>query len=293
LRRRLADELGVDPGGVVRAAHQAILRGLPQRARLSSAPTPVQPDRAHPVPTQLPADVYGFTGRSQEVAHLDALLDDGFAQSAVVIATLHGSPGAGKSSLAVHWGHQVAKRFADGQLYAELGTGAPADVLRSFLLALGVDSGQVPESLVDRSALLRSLLTGRRVLMVLDDADSADQVRPLLPGSRGCAVLITSQNPLPGLVAAEGARPLIVDRLSESDSLTLLQRRLGPARTMAEPRAVREILDRCEGLPVVLVAVATRALTDPRLSLSVLAEELRKGSLPDRWPAETRWQRVS
>jgi DNA-binding SARP family transcriptional activator len=293
LRRQLAEELGVDPGAMVRERHQAILRGLPVRAQPNATPLPAPVERTHPVPTQLPADVYGFTGRSQEIAQLNALLDHGLAQSAVVIAILPGRPGVGKSSLAVHWGHQVAKRFSDGQLYAELGARAPADVLRSFLLALGVDSGQVPDSLVDRSALLRSLLTGRRVLMLLDNARSAEQVRPLLPGSRGCAVLITSQSPLPGLVAAEGARPLIVDRLSESDSLTLLQRRLGPARTMAEPGAVREILERCEGLPAVLVAVATRALTDPRLSLSALAQELRKGYLPDMWSVESPWQQAS
>lgn len=293
LRRQLADELGVDPGAVVRETHQAILRGVPAPAPLSRAALPAQADWAHPVPTQLPADVYGFTGRGPEIAHLDAWLDPDSARSAVVIGIMQGRPGVGKSSLAVHWGHQVAERFPDGQLYARLDDGAPADVLRSFLLALGVERAQMPDLLVDRSALLRSLLTGKRLLMVLDKAPSADQVRPLLPGSRGCAVLVTSRRPLPELVAREGARALVVDRLSEPDSLTLLQRRLGPARTMAEPAAVREILEHCEGLPAVLVAVATSALTDPRLSLSVLAEQLRYGYLPDAWPVEQSWQWAS
>lgn len=293
LRRQLADELGIDPGSLVRERHQAILRGLPPRVQPGPATVPAPADRDRPVPTQLPADVYGFTGRTQEIEHLTALLDHGLAQPAVVIAMLLGRPGVGKSSLAVHWGHQVAKRFSDGQLYAVLGKSAPDDVLHSFLLALGVGAGQVPDSRIDRSALLRSLLTGRQVLMVLDNATSADQVRPLLPGSRGCAALITSQDPLVGLVAAEAARPIIVDRLSDPDALRLLQRRLGPARTMAEPDAVRKILQRCEGLPAVLVAVAARALTDPWLSLSSLAEGLRTGQLPETWSAESPWQQTS
>jgi DNA-binding SARP family transcriptional activator/DNA-binding XRE family transcriptional regulator len=294
LRRQLADELGVDPGGLVRETHQAILRGAPARAQLAPAPPlPTHADISQPVPTQLPADVNGFSGRSEEIAHLDSVLEAGRAQPAVVIATLPGRPGVGKSSLAVHWAHRVAEQFPDGQLYAELGASHVADVVRDFLLALGVGPAQVPDSPVSRSALLRSLLTGKRVLMLLDNAVSTDQVRPLLPGSRGCAVLVTSRGPLSGLVASEGARPLIVDTLPETDSLTLLQRRLGAARAMAEPGAMREILSLCEGLPAALAAVATRALTDPRLSLSVLAKELREGYLPDMWETESSVRHIS
>lgn len=293
LRKQLCNELGVDPGTVARETHQAILRGAPVRSLPGPAPRQTHVTPPHPVPTQLPSDIYGFTGHCEEIAHLDTVLEQGLAQPAVTIATLLGRPGIGKSSLAMHWGHRVAERFPDGQLYVELGASDPAEVLRSFLLALGVGGSQVPDSLVSRSALLRSLLTGMQALMVLDDAASADQVRPLLPGSRGCVVLVTSRDSLSGLVAAEGARPLLVDTLSEAESLTLLQRRLGPARAVAEPDAMREILARCEGLPAALVAVATRALTDPRLPLSVLADELREGYLPDMWQAEAPWRHVS
>ncbi|MDK0524143.1 BTAD domain-containing putative transcriptional regulator [Streptomyces sp. ML-6] len=294
LRGQLAEELGVDPGELVRETHQAILRGVPARAQLVSVP-PLQAGTvpSQPVPAQLPADVNGFSGRREELAHLDALGEQGEAQSAVMIVTLPGRPGVGKSSLAVHWAHRVAERFPDGQLYAELGDSCSADVVRDFLLALGVGAGQVPDSLAGRSALLRSLLTGKRVLMVLDNAVSTDQVRPLLPGSRGCVALVTSRDPLTGLVASEGARPLIVDALPEADSLTLLQRRLGAARAMAEPKAVREILALCEGLPAALVAMATRALTDPRLSLTALAKELREGYLPTTWEVDSPLRHIS
>ncbi|WP_052309126.1 BTAD domain-containing putative transcriptional regulator [Saccharomonospora cyanea] len=290
LRRALASELGVDPGVLVRETHQAILLGEPAPAQLTVVPPQSAPVANHPVPTQLPADVYGFTGRAREIAHLDAVLADGRRQPTVVVAALLGRPGVGKTSLAVHWAHRIAHQFGDGQLYAELGGADPADVLRGFLLSLGVPPSQVPESLANRAALYRSLLTGKEMLVVLDNAVNADQVRSLLPGSPGCVVLVTSRDPLVGLVTAEGARPLTVEALTEADALTLLHRRLGPARMMAEPDVAREIVARCEGLPAALAAVATRAITDTQLPLAILAEELRGTALPGTWQGKTPWR---
>ncbi|WP_255534972.1 BTAD domain-containing putative transcriptional regulator [Saccharomonospora sp. NB11] len=285
LRRALSAELGVDPGVLVRETHQAILLGEPTPAQLTVVPPQSTTTVAkQPVPTQLPADVYGFTGRARELAHLDAVLDDGRRQPTMVVAALLGRPGVGKTSLAVHWAHRIARHFSDGQLYAELGCADPADVLRNFLLSLGVPPNQVPESLANRAALYRSLLTGREMLVLLDNAKNADQVRSLLPGSPGCVVVVTSRDPLAGLVTAEGARPLTVEALTEADALTLLHRRLGPARMMAEPEVAREIVARCEGLPAALAAVATRAITDTQLPLASLAEELRGTAATGTWP---------
>ncbi|MGX7673340.1 tetratricopeptide repeat protein [Plantactinospora sp. DSM 117369] len=285
-RQRLADDLGVDPGAALRGLHVAILRGELDRA----APAPLAvaaPDRR--VPAQLPPDVYGFAGRSNELDQLDTILDAAAEQpTAVVISALSGTAGVGKTALAVHWAHRVADRFGDGQLYVNLrgfdpggSVMNPAEAVRGFLDAFAVPPQQIPAGLDAQIGLYRSLLAGRRVLVVLDNVRDADQVRPLLPGAPGCLVVVTSRNQLSGLVAAEGARPIALDLLSVDEARQLLTRRLGAARVAVELPAVDEIIARCARLPLALAIVAARAAIDPRLPLATLAGELRdaRGSL--------------
>jgi DNA-binding SARP family transcriptional activator len=273
IRDRLGYELGVEPGAELRAAHLRVLR--------QELTTPGGP--AFPVPAQLPADVATFTGRAAYLRRLDALLPSpGGPTGAVVISAIDGTAGIGKTALAVHWAHQVRDRFPDGQLYVNLhgfhpdkAPTSPAEALRGFLDALGVPPHRVPADPQAQSALYRSLLADRRVLVLLDNARDADQVRPLLPGSPGCLVLATSRNQLPGLVAAESAHPVTLDLLSSAEATDLLTRRLTAGRVSAEPRAVHSIIASCARLPLALTIVAARAVIRPELSLTALARELR------------------
>ncbi|MEH1128707.1 tetratricopeptide repeat protein [Micromonospora sp. CPCC 206061] len=232
-------------------------------------------------PHQLPADVYGFTGRSDQLAELDKLLDG----PGVVVAAVSGTAGVGKTTLAVHWAHRVADRFPDGQLYVNLRgfdpAGAPLDpsaAVRGFLVALGVPAKQVPADLGEQTAQYRSLLATRRVLVLLDNAHDAAQVRPLLPGSPGCVVVITSRNRLTGLVATDGARPVPLHLMSAGEARELIARRLSADRVAAEPAAVAEIVARCSGLPLALAIAAARAATDSDLPLARLAAELDRAT---------------
>ncbi|MCY1138022.1 tetratricopeptide repeat protein [Actinoplanes sp. Pm04-4] len=217
--------------------------------------------------TQLPPDVHSFTGRADELARLDALLAGSGTRPAVaVISALSGMAGIGKTSLAVHWAHRVAAQFPDGQLYVNLRgfdpSGRvmdPADAIRGFLDALGVAPGQIPASPDAQAARYRSLLAGRRVLVVLDNARDAEQVRALLPGSPTALVLVTSRNQLTGLLATDGAHPLNLGALSPRESRDLLNDRLGIERVDAEPGAVPEIVAACAGLPLALSIAAARA----------------------------------
>lgn len=275
LRRRLAEELGVIPGPVLREAHEAILRGdtdVTDPLRRPASPLPV--------PRQLPADVRGFTGRIEETAWLDVtLLDDPPGDAAV--AVLSGTVGVGKSALAVHWAHRVAGDFEDGQLYADLGgygsgpAAEPTEVLKGFVRALGVPADRVPAEENERAALYRSLLADRRMLIVLDDARDAAQVRPLLPGASRSRVLVTGRGRLRGLVALDGAVPRTLDRLSMAEARRLLSVRIGQPRVAAQVPAVDQIVVGCAGLPLALVTVAAHAAVHPGFSLSVLAGELR------------------
>lgn len=268
-RRRLADTLGLDPGPELRALHAEILNG--ERANRP---------QAREVPAQLPRDVPGFTGRTAELAQLDAIESSG-----APITVLVGTAGVGKSALAVHWAHQARSRFPDGQVYVNLrgfGPGisamTPADAIHGFLDAFGVEPGRIPVSLDAQAALYRSLLADRKVLVLLDNARDAEQVRPLVPGSPGSLVLVTSRHQLTGLVATEGARPITLDLLPADDARELLARRLGTEfddRLEAEPLAVEEILTRCARLPLALAIVSARAATEPGLPLASIAEQLR------------------
>ena len=273
-RARLRDEVGDEPGPDLRELHQRVLRRDPELTRVVPA-APV------PVPRQLPARTPFFVGREDKLAQLGKLVDtqDG---DTVVISAIDGTAGIGKTALAIHWAHEVADRFPDGQLYVNLRgfhlAGPPmdpAEALRGFLDALGVAPERVPATRDTQAALYRSLLAGRRVLVVLDNARDPDQVRPLLPGSPGCVAVVTSRSGLASLVAQEGACPVTLDALSHGEAVALLTRRLGCERVTAELDAVRELVDRCARLPLALAIVAARAAGDERFPLRALAAELR------------------
>ncbi|HKS98243.1 MAG TPA: tetratricopeptide repeat protein, partial [Rugosimonospora sp.] len=238
------------------------------------------------VPAQLPPTLRAFTGRRRELARLDALLSrppggDPRQQPAVVVSAVSGTAGIGKTSLALHWAHQVASQYPDGQLYVNLcgfhPTAEPVDAaeaVRGFLDALGVPPQRVPSGIDGQIGLYRSLLAGKRVLVLLDNAATADQVRPLLPGAAGCLVVVTSRNQLTGLVATDGAYPLTLDLLTRQEARQLLAARLGADRVAAEAEAVEQIVAGCAGLPLALAIAAARAAHQPRTPLAVLAKEL-------------------
>jgi transcriptional regulator with XRE-family HTH domain/tetratricopeptide (TPR) repeat protein len=239
------------------------------------------------VPRQLPTRVPHFAGRAGELAQLDGVLDAAASDQAagatgVVISAIGGTAGVGKTALALHWAHRVAHRFPDGQLYANLrgfdaGHGKPAepaDVLRGFLDALGVHPERLPADVEGLAGLYRSVLAGRRMLVLLDNAADAAQVRPLLPASPECLVIVTSRRELAALAAGEGARLLQLDVLSEQEANELLVARLGKERAAGEPWAVTELAALCARLPLALSVVVARAAASPKLPLSSLAAEL-------------------
>ncbi|GAB3973525.1 BTAD domain-containing putative transcriptional regulator [Plantactinospora veratri] len=276
LRGRLADELGTEPSAELRAAHQAILRGE------HSVPSPTAaPARSawpgYPHPAQLPAAVPTFTGRRDALAVLDCLLP---GQGEPSIAIVSGTAGVGKTALAVHWARRVAARFPDGQLYVDLRgfddshrVVRPAAVVRQFLLALGVPTERVPEDPETQVALYRSLLAGKQVLVLLDNARDCTQVRPLLPGGAPAFCLVTSRNQLTPLVAVEGAHPVVLDLLSAVEAHELLVSRLGAERVEAEPAAAEQIVAGCARLPLALSIAAARA-RQSGFPLGMLAEGL-------------------
>jgi DNA-binding SARP family transcriptional activator/tetratricopeptide (TPR) repeat protein len=272
-RDRLADELGLDPGAGLHRLHQAMLRGEPLAAARPPAGTRV-------VPAQLPADLVGFTGRADHLRQLDALLAGD--TTAVVISAIAGTAGVGKTTLAVHWAHRMRDRFPDGQLYLNLRgfgpTGSatvPEQATRRFLDALGVPARRIPKNLDGQVDLYRSLLAGKRMLIMLDNARDPEQVRPLLPGAPGCLTLVTSRERLTGLVAVDGAQPITLDLLTSDEARQLLAARLGQARVDAEPEAVDDLIGLCARLPLALAIAAARAATEPGLSLATLATGLR------------------
>src|ERR1700678_516531 len=235
------------------------------------------------VPRQLPSGVAHFAGRGAELAALDAVLGGGAAGGpGVVISAIGGTAGVGKTALALHWAHQVADKFPDGQLYANLrgfdaGAGQPtdpADVLRGFLDAFGVHPERIPHDTESLAALYRSVLTGRRMLGLLDNAAGVAQGGPLLPASPECLVIVTSRRELAALAAREGAVLVQLDLLSAQEANELLVARLGAERAAAEPWAVTELATLCARLPLALSVIVARAAAAPRLPLSALAAEL-------------------
>ncbi|WP_290859677.1 tetratricopeptide repeat protein [Hamadaea sp.] len=284
--RLLADALGIEGK---------------DRDRLFAAAAPIRSAVAQttvPTPAQLPADVRFFAGRDAHLATIHAALDvaatGGSSTAAVPIVAISGSAGVGKTALAVHWAHRVRDRFPGGQLYVNLrGFGPfgsavqPAEAIRGFLDALGVPPQRLPVDLDAQAALYRSVLAGKRMLIVLDNARDAEQIRPLLPGVAGCAVVVTSRRALVGLVAADGAHPVVLDLFTHAEARELLTARLGDRRISAEPASVDELIDRCARLPLALVVAAARLATRPDLPLTSLVEHLRQAKAGlDAWAAD-------
>jgi tetratricopeptide (TPR) repeat protein len=284
---RMVDRTRADER-LVAAAQAEISR---RAGRMAPPTRPV--DGPGVVPHQLPAAVRHFAGRAAELTDLtDRANEAGAAPGgAMVILAIEGTAGVGKTSLALHWAHRVAHRFPDGQLHVNLRgydpTGPampPEEALYRFLEALAVPPQQIPATLDGRAALYRSVLAGKRVLIVLDNANDADQVRPLLPGTPGCVVVVTSRTQLASLVATEGAHWVPLGLLPPADAERLLESRLGGDRLRGERPAVQEIISGCAGLPLALSIVAARAATHPGHPLATLAAELRgAGDRLDAW----------
>lgn len=267
-RELLVDELGVEPGPELRHLEHAVLDGAP-----------VELDRPTPpivVPAQLPHRPAGFVGRSAQLSALDGLLRPVAPVSPMAVV---GGGGVGKTSLVLSWAHRAKEHFPDGQLYVDLRGYGPdrpmqaGDVLAGFLRALGADGRSLPEGTSERASRFRSLTEGRHVLVVLDDAHSAEQVRPLLPGSQTCRVVITSRDSLGGLVAREGAHRIGLERLTEHEATGLLTCFLGGTEHSA-PEALTVLGACCAGLPLALRIAVERLRDRPRDRIDDLVTEL-------------------
>jgi DNA-binding SARP family transcriptional activator len=274
LRARLGDELGVSPSAEVQRAYLAVLdqdRVLAGGRPAAAGPLPASPPR----PGMLPPDVADFTGREAVVGRLSELLGGAGEATAVPVAVLAGTAGVGKTTLAVHLAHRLRDRFPDGQLFVDLhGSGPtpvePAEVLARFLRALGSGGADLPDRLDERVELYRALLAERRVLVVLDDAARHDQVRPLLPGGPGCAVLVTGRRGLTGL----GTDLTRLDVLGRPAALQLLGRVAGPDRLAAEPDAAVLLVERCGRLPLAIRIAGGRLARRQHRSLCWLADRM-------------------
>lgn len=273
LRARLIRELGEEPNDELRQLHLSILR----RDRPSAARTPPDPV----VPRQIPAVAQVLIGRSAELRALDEAL------SARAFAIVVGTAGVGKTTLASHWAHRVKDRFPGGQLFLNLrgfdpagAPTAPAEALRTCLEGVGVRPEEVPAGFDERVALFRSLTAERRLLVVLDNVRDADQVRPLVPAAPGSAVVVTSRNQLPGVIAEFGACPVPLELLSAADAESLLSERMGARQLPAEPAAIADLARLCSGLPLALSVLAAHAALLPKLPLGELARQLSDGGSP-------------
>jgi tetratricopeptide (TPR) repeat protein len=279
--RRLADALDIQD------QRRAEFFAAGRRRSTAAAAAPAEPAGLHSgaiVPRQLPAPVRHFAGRERELTELSRLLEeagDACGRSAVVISAIGGLAGIGKTALALEFAWQIAGSFPDGQLHVNLRGYDPvlppmpaADAVRLFLDALQVPVGQIPATAEAQAGMYRSVLAGKKVLIVADNAADAAQVRPLLPGSAGSLVIVTSRSRLAGLVATDGAAPLSLDVLTDLEAGDLLARILGGARVAAEPEASRQLVELCGRLPLALAIAAARAATQPELPLAALASEL-------------------
>ena len=294
-RSVLAEELGVDPGAELRQCYAELLAkddaltkdagdapGSISAGTVTAGSRPPAPavqarvSRPVPAPAQLPADVADFTGREDQIKHLCDLLASGGTEAdpgAVRIALVAGSGGLGKTSLAVHAAHRVRGSFPDGQLYVDLLGAAPqplppADVLARFLRDLGVEGRDIPADDDERAARYRTVLAGRRMLVVLDNARDAAQVRPLLPGSASCAVLITTRSRMPDLAST---RLVDLNVLDDDEALILFTRVVGDERAAAEPEATAELLLACAGLPLAIRICAARLNTRSGWTIGAMA----------------------
>ncbi|MEV2240405.1 BTAD domain-containing putative transcriptional regulator [Micromonospora sp. NPDC049891] len=272
-RRRLADEQGLDPGIQFAQLEKAILNA--DRSLDLPAPARTVPRRTEASPAQLPFDVHDFAGREREMDQLDALLDP---TGTCRLALISGTAGVGKSALALRWAHRVREQFPDGQLYVNLhgfDTRRPPaqtlTVVHYFLRSFGVEPAAFPTDVDEAAALFRSRLSGRRVLIVLDNAADTDQVRPLLPGVGSCPVLLTSRSRLPSLIAHEGARPLHLAPLRRDEATRLLRRMLTRG---ASDAAVERLATRCADLPLALRLAAAQLICHDHLTVAEYVSQL-------------------
>lgn len=286
-RRLLREELGVDPAPGLEATHRRVLAADPALIRhrdgLGRLPGDRRAVRAVPriTPAQLPAPLPRFVGRKEPCDRVIALALDPAAPDTAVTCVIHGMPGVGKTTLATQAAHLVKEHFPDGQLYVNLhgvddvAAVEPADALADFLCALGVPPGEIPASLAARSALYRSAVAERRVLLLLDNARDIDQVRPLLPGTPGCLTLVTSRNQIPGLTVAHQAHNVHLGPFDTAEAHEYLVRALGDSRITAQPEAADEIIAYCAGLPLALAIVTARTAHLPGAGLDRISGPLR------------------
>ncbi|WP_051853351.1 AfsR/SARP family transcriptional regulator [Streptomyces aureocirculatus] len=284
----LDDEVGIEPGRRIKELHQRVLAGDPDLGGATGpaadrAPAAAPPPAVRPVPRQLPPDIASFTGRGDYLRRLDTLLAQAEAGpgQTLVISSVSGMAGVGKTALAVHWMHRVADRFPDGQLYANLRGHDPAppttadEALGQLLRALGVGTAHLPESTDEKAALYRSLLAGKRMLILLDDAAGLEQVRPLLPGSPTCFVVVTSRYDLRGLTAFHDAHRVSLAVFGEEEALALLARVIGADRVRHEPEAATEAVRRCGLLPLAVRIVAAHLIGDRHPPIAEVVRQLR------------------
>ncbi|MFF2951191.1 BTAD domain-containing putative transcriptional regulator [Kitasatospora sp. NPDC057965] len=284
LRTRLDEELGIAPGAEV---HDAQLRVL--RRQLPLAPVG-GPAPTAPRPAQLPAATGVHVGRRRQLEELDALVATDPARRPHLVAVV-GAPGIGKTALATHWAHARRAHFEDGQLFVDLRGHSrlpalsPDDILARFLRALGVRPDRLPADRDEAAALYRTLLADRRMLIVLDNARDAEQVRPLIPGAPGCAVLITSRSRLAGLVASDGARQLALEVLGPEEARRLLGSTVGECRVAAEEQAAVELVRLCGGLPLA-IRIAGANLASRGTGIADYCAELAGGDVLGRLHVE-------
>jgi DNA-binding SARP family transcriptional activator/DNA-binding XRE family transcriptional regulator len=266
LRDRLSDELGVDPGAEIASAHLRVLRGqLPGAGLTAGTGSPVSEP-----PAQLPMEPAGFTGRESELLALDRVL--GAAGAPVAVIT--GMGGVGKTALAIRWAWQRRGQYPDGQLYADLrghaitGPARPLDVLAGFLVALGEPAERIPEDEGQAAALLRTRLEGKRILLLLDNALDAQQVRPLLPAAPGNAAIVTARDRMTGLIARDGAVPVVVSPLRQAEAAALLVASMGERGDQEPPDVVAELAGLCAHLPLALRIAAANLASRPSYRLT-------------------------
>ncbi|MBV6698085.1 tetratricopeptide repeat protein [Kitasatospora aureofaciens] len=288
-RRLFVDDLGIEPGPLLQKLHDAVLAD--ESWLTAPAAVPIEEPAPGPaaaavavaaIPAQLPADVAAFTGRSEELAALDRLLAERSDSSVLPVGSITGIGGVGKTALARHWAHRVAARFPDGQLFADLRGYDDSDepltpnaVLDRFLRALGVPAAEIPAEPVERADRFRSELGGRRVLVVLDNARSYDQIRWLLPGSGRHCVLVTSRDPIEGLAGDYDFRHLSLGALDHSEAAELVTKVVGGERLSADPESVSELGALCDGLPLALRIAAARLAGKPHWTVRQLVDRLK------------------
>ncbi|WP_019870984.1 AfsR/SARP family transcriptional regulator [Salinispora oceanensis] len=284
LRVRLAEELGVDPSPELADLHTALLRGAaPAELRAPGTVLGRNPVAATPPrPAQLPAPVGYFTGRGTELGELSSVIETGHDDVRPVVL-ISGQGGIGKTSLAVQWAGSVAHRFPDGQLFVNLrghdraDALAPAEVVAVLLRCLGIPDDRLPTGLAERVALYRTVLADQRMLVVLDDVGSTEQVLPVIPGSAASLLVLTSRNSLVALVTHTRVHTILPDLFSQDEATDLMAKMLGAERVGRERDAVAGLAELCGRLPLALRIAAAKLAMRPAQPIAVLVEELSDG----------------